>query len=151
LAALDTQLAEERASRGAAKTKQEQTKAEVAIAKIEKQREKLAVKLAERDERMAEARRLSEDDRKSLAAVGDELLALYAAPDELLKHARVVGLDEVAENEFNLNIPRYVDTFEPEPRVEVKDALRALRDAELAAKATEASLAQLLRDAGYAD
>ena len=47
-----------------------------------------------------------------------------------LKHARVVGLDEIEENEFNLNIPRYVDTFEPEPRVEVKDALKALRDAE---------------------
>ena len=36
-------------------------------------------------------------------------------PDELIKHARVVELDEIEENEFNLNIPRYVDTFEPEP------------------------------------
>ncbi len=54
--------------------------------------------------------------------------ALYADPDELLKHARVVGLDEIEENEFNLNIPRYVDTYEPEPRVEgSKDALKALR------------------------
>jgi type I restriction-modification system DNA methylase subunit len=26
--------------------------------------------------------------------------------------ARVVGLDEIEENEFNLNIPRYVDTFD---------------------------------------
>ena len=51
--------------------------------------------------------------------MGDELIALYGDPDELLKHARVIGLDEIEENEFNLNIPRYVDTFEPEPRVEV--------------------------------
>lgn len=27
--------------------------------------------------------------------------------------------DEIAENEFNLNIPRYVDTFEPEPEVDL--------------------------------
>ena len=48
----------------------------------------------------------------------------------MLKHARVVGLSEIEENEFNLNIPRYVDTFEPEPRVEVKDALKAVGKAE---------------------
>ena len=76
--------------------------------------------------------------------------ALYADPDELLKHARVVGLDEIEENEFNLNIPRYVDTFEPEPRVKVKDALKALREAEAAAKAAETDLSRLLRSAGYA-
>lgn len=85
-----------------------------------------------------------------MAAVGEELVALYADPDELLKHARVVGLDEIEENEFNLNVPRYVDTFEPEPRVEVKDALKALRDAEAAAKSVEIELERLLSEVGYA-
>ena len=75
--------------------------------------------------------------------------ALYADPDELLKHARVVGLDEIAENEFNLNIPRFVDTFEPEPRVEVKDALKALDDADSAVKDAERELTKLLRGIGY--
>jgi type I restriction enzyme M protein len=125
--------------------------AEPMAPRVEKQREKVAAKIAERDERCAEARRRAEDDRKDVAVVGDELVALYADPDELLKHARVVGLDEIEENEFNLNIPRYVDTFEPEPRVEVKDALKALRDAEAAAKVAEADLARLIRSAGYAD
>ena len=68
---------------------------------------------------------------------------------ELLKHARVVGLDEIAENEFNLNIPRYVDTFEPEPRVEVKEALRALRKAESDMNLAESELSSLLRKAGF--
>jgi type I restriction enzyme M protein len=49
--------------------------------------------------------------------VSAELDALYADPDELLKHARVVGLDEIEENEFNLNIPRYVDTWEGSHKV----------------------------------
>ena len=110
----------------------------------------MAAKLAERDERIAEARRRAEDDRQDVATVGDELVALYADPDELLKHARVVGLDEIEENEFNLNIPRYVDTFEPEPRMEVKDALKALEEAERVAQDAERRLRELLKGAGYA-
>jgi type I restriction enzyme M protein len=149
LAALDAEAAEGRKSKDRAATKQEKAKVASAIAKIEK-REKLVAKLAERDERIAEARRRAEDDRKHVAAVGEELVALYADPDELLKHARVVGLDEIEENEFNLNIPRYVDTFEPEPRVEVKDALKALREAEAAAKSVEIELERLLSEVGYA-
>jgi type I restriction enzyme M protein len=150
LAALDAELAEARRRERAAKTKDEKAKAAAPLAKVEKQREKVAAKVAERDERIAEARRRAEDDRKDVSAVGEELVALYADPDELLKHARVVDLAEIEENEFNLNIPRYVDTFEPEPRVEVEDALKALREAEAAAKAAEDQLDLLLRRAGYA-
>lgn len=123
--------------------------AEPTAPKVEKQCEKLRARLVERDERVAEARRRAEDDRKDVAAVGTELVTLYSDPDELLKHARVVGLDEIAENEFNLNIPRYVDTFEPEPRLEVKDVLKALGEAEDLVKAAETRLGDLLKRAGY--
>ena len=149
LAALDAELAEARRMQSAAGTQQEKAKVAKSIAKLEKQRAKLAAKLAERDERIAEARRRAEDDRKDVATVGDELIALYTDPDELLKHARVVGLDEIEENEFNLNIPRYVDTFEPEPRVKVKEALKTLREATAAATAAERDLRELLSEAGY--
>lgn len=151
LAALDVECTEARKRESAAKTKREQETAAVAVAKLEKAREKLAARLAERDERIAEARRRAEDDRKDVAAVGNELVALHADPDKLLKHARVVDFEEIEDNEFNLNIPRYVDTFEPERRVEVKEALKALRHAEKAANAAETALARLLREAGYAD
>jgi type I restriction enzyme M protein len=43
-----------------------------------------------------------------------------------------------------------VDTFEPEPRVEVKDALKALGDAEKAARDAESQLRELLMGVGYA-
>jgi type I restriction enzyme M protein len=151
LAAFDAELTEARRSEGEVGAKQEKAKIKTVIAKIEKQRKKLAAKLAERDERLAETRRRAEDDRKEVAAVGDELVALYADPDGLLKHARVVGLNEIEENEFNLNIPRYVDTFEPEPRVDAKEALKALREAEMTAKAAESELTRMLRQVGYAD
>jgi type I restriction enzyme M protein len=81
--------------------------------------------------------------------VSKELGALYGDADELLKHARVVGLDEIEENEFNLNIPRYVDTFEPEPRVAVDDALKGLREADQVANLAEEELARVLKEAGF--
>jgi len=121
-----------------------------ARAKLDKPREKLAAKVAERDERIGEARRRANDDRQDVARVGQELVALYADADELLKHARVVGRDEIEENEFNLNIPRYVDTFEPEPRMEVKDALKSLKNAADAASDATTCLTRLLEGIGYA-
>ncbi|WP_252796781.1 N-6 DNA methylase [Fructilactobacillus hinvesii] len=36
------------------------------------------------------------------------------------KYASVVSMDEIKENDYNLNIPRYVDTFEEESPVDVK-------------------------------
>ncbi len=150
LAKLETQVAEARAELPKIAGKTAREKAEVALAKLEAQRDKAAAKIAERDEKIAEARRRADDDRRDVAQVGTELGALYGDPDELLKHARVVGIDEIEENEFNLNIPRYVDTFEPEPRVEVGDALKSLKDAQAALGVAEEHLGNLLRAIGYA-
>jgi type I restriction enzyme M protein len=150
LAMLDTALAETRAELTHQKTKAEKQTIEAAIKKLESQRAKPAAKVAERDERIAEARRRAEDDREAIAQVGSELGALYGDPDELLKHARVISLDEIVENEFNLNIPRYVDTFEPEPRVEVKEALEALKIAEDKVRLAEKELEKLIKTVGYA-
>ena len=149
LAQLDATIAEARAGLARLRTQTEKAKAETALRKLESQRAKPAAKVAERDERIAETRRRAEDDRREVDQVGIELGALYGDPDELLKHARVVSLDEIAENEFNLNIPRYVDTFEPEPRVEVKEALKALADAEQALRDAESSLYKHLESVGY--
>jgi len=140
LAKLEAQMAE-------ARNKKDKT----TLTKLKTQQNKAAAKIAERDEKIAEVRRRAEDDRKDVEQVGVELRALYDDPDELLKHARVVGLDEIEENEFNLNIPRYVDTFEPEPRVPVKDALDALRKAQNELISAEARLNELLKVIGYAE
>ena len=133
----------------AAATKRDETKASSAAAKVLKQRDKVAAKVAERDERIAEARRSAENDRKDVSTVGEELVALYSDPDELHKYARVVGMDEIEKNEFNLNVPRYVDTFEMEKRIHISDALQALREARELANDAETKLNDLLRSVGY--
>ena len=150
LTALDAELAGARERHSAAKTKAETAAAEANVARLARARDKAAAKLAERDERVADVRRRAEDDRQDAIEVGEELIALYGDAEELVKHARVVRLAEIEENEFNLNVPRYVDTFEPEPRLEVKDALAVLHQAEEQLKDADDQLSKLLKEIGYA-
>ena len=82
--------------------------------------------------------------------MGQELISQYQDPAELVKHARVVDLSEIEENEFNLNIPRYVDTFEPEEPIDVGKALADLDKAERSRHEAERLLRELLREVGYA-
>ena len=149
LSAQNAALQEAYEMQRAAGTKRDQARAASAVKKFQRQRGKVENKLAERDERIADARRRAADDRTDVKAVGEELIALYANPDELVKHARVVDMEEVVQNEFNLSVPRYVDTFEPEPPIDVTEALHALRTASEEAACAEKELAALLRSAGY--
>ena len=147
LAALNSALEESIKKQRA--TKHNMAKAASTVKKLRKQRDKVEEKVTERDERIAEARRNARDDRVDVNAVSEELVALYTEPDELLKHARVVDMDEVGENEFNLNVPRYVDTFDPEPRIQVQDAVAQLRRATQRVAYADDELERLLRSIGY--
>jgi len=53
---------------------------------------------------------------------------------DIEKFCRVVQPDEIKENDYNLNITRYVDTFEEEAEVDIEANLKevAVIDAELA-------------------
>ena len=44
----------------------------------------------------------------------DDIVKAYKNRVDIDKFAHVATLDEIKENDFNLNIPRYVDTFEEE-------------------------------------
>ncbi len=43
----------------------------------------------------------------------------YRERNEVERYAHLASPEEIAENDFNLNIPRYVDTFEPEDEIDV--------------------------------
>ncbi len=156
LAALGAELVkaqEALAAATAAKAKKtDLARFESAITKIEKAIERPKAKVAQRDERIAEQRKRAEEDRQAVVDVGKELVAMYAegGAAELAKHARVVEMSEIEENEFNLNIPRYVDTFEPEEPIDVRDALKALDEAERQRTAADGELRRLLAEVGYA-
>ena len=49
----------------------------------------------------------------------EKIFKTYSKREELDKYSHRASLDEIRENEYNLNIPRYVDTFEEEEPVDI--------------------------------
>ena len=48
--------------------------------------------------------------------------------DKIEKYCHVAPMSEIKENEYNLNIPRYVDTFEEEEEIDIKAVQQDLKD-----------------------
>ncbi|MBV5330417.1 MAG: type I restriction-modification system subunit M [Chlorobium sp.] len=54
----------------------------------------------------------------------EKIMRVYGEGKDVEKYAHVASLTEIQENDFNLNIPRYVDTFEEEEEIDI-DAVQA--------------------------
>ncbi len=52
-----------------------------------------------------------------------KIMDAYSSKQEIEKYAHLASLDELQENEFNLNIPRYVDTFEEEEEIDLNEVM----------------------------
>ena len=78
-----------------------------------------------------------------------KIIATYRARASVDKYAYLATLEEVKDNDYNLNMPRYVDTFEEEAEIDLV-AVRAEREqlktqlAEL-----EVQMAKYLEELGY--
>jgi type I restriction enzyme M protein len=62
--------------------------------------------------------------------------------------ARVVSLDEIAGNDYNLNIPRYVEPVTDQEVMNVEEAMQRLRETADAAFAAEERLVELMKTEG---
>ncbi len=78
-----------------------------------------------------------------------KIIATYKAGKNVDKYAYLASLKEIQDNDYNLNIPRYVDTFEEEEEIDLM-AVRAER-LQLQAQLTEleGEMAQYLEELGY--
>lgn len=65
------------------------------------------------------------------------------------KYAKVATLEEIKKNDFNLDVTRYVDATEPEPKIDLREAYAELRASEQKRKETEKQLYEYLRVLGY--
>jgi len=57
----------------------------------------------------------------------DKIINAYKARKDESKYSYVAKLSKIAENDYNLNIPRYVDTFEDEETVDLKYISKELK------------------------
>lgn len=72
----------------------------------------------------------------------NKIINTYKERKDVEKYAHLASIEEIRENDFNLNIPRYVDTFEEEEPIDLDEINRLLEQdnkeiAELEAKINE--------------
>lgn len=70
----------------------------------------------------------------------DKIVETYEKRMDVDKYAHVATMDEIKENGFNLNIPRYVDTFEPEPEIDLNEVAAEIRKLQAEIKSIDAEL-----------
>lgn len=105
----------------------------VAILVIDRSREKGGANEGRKDVMFIDASRDFVEGKKQ-NTLSDEhiakVLGAYKARKDVEKYAHSASFDEIKENDFNLNIPRYVDTFEAEAPVDIAKVQREILELE---------------------
>ena len=78
----------------------------------------------------------------------DRIVRAYEARENVDKYSYVASYDEIRENDFNLNIPRYVDTFEEEELVDIDAVKRNIASIEAELAKVQAKMAKYLEELG---
>lgn len=65
---------------------------------------------------------------------------------EIEKYSHIAKYEEIEENDYNLNIPRYVDTFEEEPLPDIQEILANLKEIDKEERKLKSELYDMLDD-----
>ena len=141
LLALDSDKAALRAATAAAKKAYTER-----IRELKRTLKQLAKLQAERDQQELEIGEEFDREISHLREASADLLRICSDPDEAKRYFTVVGHEVIEENEFNLNLPRYVETFEPEPVISLADAIAEMKAARIEADQSVAELQSLLTE-----
>lgn len=76
----------------------------------------------------------------------DKIISTYQERKDVDKYAHVATMDEIKENDYNLNIPRYVDTFEPEPPVDLGKLTQEMAETQKEIEENEKELVSMMKD-----
>ena len=56
----------------------------------------------------------------------DRIISAYRERKDIDKYAHLASIEEIRQNEYNLNIPRYVDTTEEEEEIDIDEVRNLL-------------------------
>ena len=73
-----------------------------------------------------------------------KILKAYKSREEIDKFAHLASYEEIVENDYNLNIPRYVDTFEEEEVEPLTDIVSKINTTNEVIQNQTASLLEML-------
>ena len=71
--------------------------------------------------------------------------------DEFLNRISKVSLDEIAANDYNLNITRYIDKSEEEEQIEIANVLQEIAEIKKAQQQNTVKLNAYLRELGMGE
>ena len=76
----------------------------------------------------------------------EKVLELYRNRESVEKQAYLASYDDIKANDYNLNIPRYVDTSEEEEEIDLKSLTAEMKDTNQAIKEGNAALLQMMSE-----
>ena len=93
-------------------------------------------------------------DGKNQCNLGEQhlqkIVSTYNARATVDKYAYVADVDEIKENDFNLNIPRYVDTFEEEEEIDIRVVQTEIDELDGELAEVQGQMQGYLKELGYA-
>lgn len=78
----------------------------------------------------------------------ERIINTYRKRETIEKYCYVASLDEIAENDYNLNIPRYVDTFEEEEPIDINAVAAEMKSIDTELQQTDQEIAEYCKELG---
>ena len=78
----------------------------------------------------------------------EKIMNTYIERKDVDKYAHCATLEEIKENDFNLNIPRYVDTFEEEEEIDIHAVMKEIKELEAKRDELDKEIAVYLKELG---
>lgn len=78
----------------------------------------------------------------------EKIFETYKNRKEIEKYSHRASLDEIRENDYNLNIPRYVDTFEEEEPVDIEGVAKELKELGKREAGLQSDVAEFCKELG---
>ena len=76
----------------------------------------------------------------------NKIFQTYTERKEIDKYSHRASLDEIRENDFNLNIPRYVDTFEEEEPIDISAVAQDLKQLQAEEKQIQRQISKFCKE-----
>ena len=76
---------------------------------------------------------------------------MYSARKPVDKVAYLASFEDIKANDYNLNIPRYVDTSEEEPEVDIRQLSASIRETNRVIKEGNGALLEMLEELTFAN
>ena len=78
----------------------------------------------------------------------EKIVESYENYETIEKYSYLASIEEIKGNDYNLNIPRYVDTFEEEEPVDMKEVAKNIKDIKVEIRGVEEEMAKYLKELG---